>query len=144
MQECSEERYDEMLGILPPAVMLGKGFLVGEPFDHRTCSVTKVVRASYAAFFQKDGKFYEGDNMTVPEFRAFDVSALLSTFRLGSNADDSNPSSRIPRGFSFVSAAARGNLLPISPQRPSLKWQAKGDKPCGPWHYLQASLRDYR
>jgi len=42
MKECSEERYDEMLGILPPAVMLGKGFLVGGSFDHRTCSVTNV------------------------------------------------------------------------------------------------------
>jgi hypothetical protein len=51
IKECTEERYDEMLGILPPALMLGKGFLVGEPFDHRTCSVTKVVRASYGAAF---------------------------------------------------------------------------------------------
>jgi hypothetical protein len=65
-----------MLGILPPALMLGRGFLVGEPFDHRTCKVTKVIRASYAAFFQKNGKFYEGDTMTMPEFRAFDLSVL--------------------------------------------------------------------
>jgi len=76
MQECSEERYDEMLGILPPALMLGRGFLVGEPFDHRTCKVTNAVRASYAAFFQKNKKFYEGDNMTVPEFRVLDVEGL--------------------------------------------------------------------
>ena len=54
MQECSEERYDEMLGVLPPALWLSKGFLVGEPFDHRTCKVTNVVRASYAAFFQEE------------------------------------------------------------------------------------------
>jgi hypothetical protein len=76
MQECSEERYDEMLEILPPALMLGKGFLVGEPFDHRICNITKVVRASYGAFFQHKGKFYEGDNMTVPEFKAFDMGSL--------------------------------------------------------------------
>lgn len=76
MQECSEERCAEMLGILPPALMLDRGFLVGEPFDHLTCKVTNVVRASYAAFFQKNGKFYEGGNMTVPEFRAFDLSVL--------------------------------------------------------------------
>ncbi len=63
MQECFEERNDEMLGILPPALMLGKGFLVGEPFDHRTCKVRNVVRASYAAFFQHKGKFYEARNM---------------------------------------------------------------------------------
>ena len=76
MQECSEERYNEMLEALPPALWLSKGFLVGEPFDHRTCKVTNVVRASYAAFFQHKGKFYEGGNMTVSEFRAFDISAL--------------------------------------------------------------------
>ena len=54
----------------------GNAELVGEPFDHRTCKVTNVVRASYAAFFQKNGKFYEGDNMTMPEFKAFDPSVL--------------------------------------------------------------------
>jgi hypothetical protein len=37
------------------------------------------VRPSYAAFFQKDGKFYEGDNMTMPEFRAFDISAAMNS-----------------------------------------------------------------
>jgi len=76
MQECTAERYDEMLGVLPPAIWLSKGFLVGEPFEHRTCKVTNIVRASYAAFFQKNGKFYEGDNMTMPEFKAFDPSVL--------------------------------------------------------------------
>jgi hypothetical protein len=76
MQECTEERFDEMLEILPPALWLAKGFLVGEPFDHRSCSVTNTVRASYAAFFQHKGKFYEGDNMTVPEFKTFDVESL--------------------------------------------------------------------
>jgi hypothetical protein len=76
IKECTEERYDEMLGVLPPALILGKGFLVGEPFDHRRCKVTNVVRDSYAAFFRANGKFYEGGNMTVPEFRAFDPSGL--------------------------------------------------------------------
>ena len=79
MQECSEDDYNEMLEVLPPALMLGKGFLVGEPFDHRTCTVTNVMRASYAAFFQHNGKFYEGGYMTVPEFRAFAVEDLPSS-----------------------------------------------------------------
>src|SRR5260370_11653102 len=78
MQECTEERYNEMLEILPPALLLAKGFLVGEPVDHRMCKITKVVRASYAAFFQHQAKFYEGDNMTVPEFKAFDLEILPS------------------------------------------------------------------
>jgi len=40
------------------------------------CKITKVVRASYAAFFRHKGKFYEAGNITVPEFKAFDLSAL--------------------------------------------------------------------
>ena len=75
-KECTEERYDEMLGVLPPALWIAKGFLVGEPFDHRTCKKTGVVRATYAAFINHGGKFYEGPNLTIPEFQAFDVATL--------------------------------------------------------------------
>ena len=75
-KECTEERYVEMLGVLPPALWIAKGFLVGEPFDHRTCKKTGVVRATYAAFINHGDKFYEGPNMTVPEFRALDVATL--------------------------------------------------------------------
>ena len=75
-KECTEERWDEMLGVLPPALWIAKGFLVGEPFDHRTCKITGVVRATYTAFINHGGKFYEGPNLTMPEFRAFDVATL--------------------------------------------------------------------
>jgi hypothetical protein len=34
IKECTEARYDEMLGVLPPAHWTGKGFLVGEPSTH--------------------------------------------------------------------------------------------------------------
>lgn len=68
--EVSGERYDEMLGMLPPAIYLTKGFLVGEPFDHRKCEVTGDVRPSFAAFLHLWGKFYSGGNMTIPEFEA--------------------------------------------------------------------------
>ncbi|MEK7994733.1 MAG: hypothetical protein AAB403_13095 [Planctomycetota bacterium] len=74
--ECSAERYDEMLGVLPPALYTSYGFLVGEPFDHRKCKVTEVIRATYAAFVFHDGKYYEGPNMTAPEFRKLDVSTF--------------------------------------------------------------------
>jgi len=40
IKECTEERYNEMLGVLPPALWLAKGFLVGEPHDHRRCKIT--------------------------------------------------------------------------------------------------------
>jgi len=86
MQECSEARYDEMLGILPPVLMLRKGFLVGEPFDHRLCKVTnvtipefkglrrgeypmtkKVFRKVRASSFGRPTKFYEAGNMPCGE-----------------------------------------------------------------------------
>lgn len=75
-KECTEERYDEMLCVLPPALWLAKGFLVGEPFDHRTCTVRGNVAPTYAAFIQYKGQFYEGPNMTEAEFRAFDPKTL--------------------------------------------------------------------
>jgi hypothetical protein len=68
--ETTEERYDEMLGVLPPALMLGNGFLVGEPCTHRDCSVSGSFRATYSPFGNKGGKFYEySESLTVPEFR---------------------------------------------------------------------------
>jgi hypothetical protein len=78
-REVSEARYDEMLGVLPPALWLAKGFLVGEPYTHRVCTVTKDIRATYTPLIQYEGKFYEGDDITVPEFRKLDpaVVALL-------------------------------------------------------------------
>ena len=33
-EPTTEERYDEMLGVLPPALYTEVGFLVGEPWDH--------------------------------------------------------------------------------------------------------------
>jgi hypothetical protein len=76
IKECSAERYDEMLGVLPPALWLANRFLVGEPADHRRCKITRKVLPIYSAFFFAYGKFYESDPMTVPEFRAFKVEDL--------------------------------------------------------------------
>ena len=33
-EETTQERFDDMMGILPPAAMTGNAFLVGEPSDH--------------------------------------------------------------------------------------------------------------
>ena len=49
-KECTEKRFDEMLGILPPALWIGKGFLVGEPMTHRVCKVQGYVCPTYSAF----------------------------------------------------------------------------------------------
>lgn len=76
IKECSEQRYDEMLGMLPPAHWTGKGFLVGEPSTHRRCKVTGRTAPTFAAFFYAFGRYFEGDDMTVKEFDAFDLNTL--------------------------------------------------------------------
>ena len=76
-KEVDEARYDEMLGVLPPALWIDKGFLVGEPFDHRRCKTTGHFTASFAAFIRYRGKYYESEEaMTVDEFKAFDPVSL--------------------------------------------------------------------
>ena len=76
INECTEKRYDFMLGIVPPRLQLGKGFLVGEPVDHRRCKITGNIAPTYVAFFHAFDKFYEGDPMTVEEFEAFKIDDL--------------------------------------------------------------------
>jgi len=76
-KEVDEVLYDEMLGVLPPALWIDKGFLVGEPFDHRRCKATGHFTASFSAFIHYRGKYYESEEaMTVGGFKAFDPSAL--------------------------------------------------------------------
>ena len=70
-KEATEEQYDYGLGVLPPAYMDGDGFLVGEPYDHRTCRITKVIRPTFAAFIRYNGKFYASkEALTLPEYKA--------------------------------------------------------------------------
>jgi hypothetical protein len=76
IREITAERYNEALEILPPALWLANRFLMGEPADHRRCTITKKVLLTYSAFFFAYGKFYESDPMTVPEFKAFKVEDL--------------------------------------------------------------------
>jgi hypothetical protein len=76
IKEVTEARFDEMLGVLPPALHLSKGFLVGEPHDHRKCKVTGQTAPTFAAFFTHRGKFFESDPMTFAEFRRFDPETL--------------------------------------------------------------------
>ena len=72
-KEVSEERYDEMLGCLPPVAWVGKGFLVGEPWDHNEAGQPR-----FAPFISLNGKFYEGDHpITVAEWRTLDPYAAV-------------------------------------------------------------------
>jgi len=65
--ETTAERFEEMLTVLPPAIMLAGNFLVGEPWDHH--AVTG--RPRFAAYRFQDRKYYEASRpMTVKEFKA--------------------------------------------------------------------------
>lgn len=77
--EVDQARYWEMLEILPPAYMDGKGFLVGEPFTHRRCEVSKIDnQPTFAPFIEHAGKFYEGEQaMTIREYKALDVQNVV-------------------------------------------------------------------
>jgi hypothetical protein len=77
LKPATEEQYNYGLECLPPALWLYYGFLVGEPATHRVCKVSGHFRATYTAFFERNGKYYENDEpLTIPEFRAFDLSSI--------------------------------------------------------------------
>ena len=64
--ETTEERYGEMLEVLPPIAMGNGGFLVGEPWDHHALTGDPRFQA-----YRQVGERYEASNraMTVQEFR---------------------------------------------------------------------------
>jgi len=70
-REISEDRYDEMLGMLPPASHRADGFLLGEQYSHRLCTVTGKPAQTWLAFVTAGGRFFEGSQaITTAEFRA--------------------------------------------------------------------------
>jgi hypothetical protein len=75
--QCSEARYYEMLGVVPPRTMTGLGFLVGEPSSYRRCRVTGDILPDWAAFVQHRGQYYEGPNLTMPEWRALELESVV-------------------------------------------------------------------
>ena len=61
----TEERYDEMLGVLPPASRSGNAFQVGEPTDHRNG------RPTFASFKRVGDQYFESEeSLTFAEFKA--------------------------------------------------------------------------
>jgi len=65
--ETTEEKYFEMLEVLPPAYMGNGGFLVGEPYDHDAGNG----QPRWTAFRQVGEKFFAANRpMTIAEFKA--------------------------------------------------------------------------
>ena len=64
-KETTEERFWEMLGVLPPAIMLKGAFLVGEPYDHNDIGYPR-----FQGFRQEGEKFFESSRpITHAEFK---------------------------------------------------------------------------
>lgn len=63
------DRFDEMLGVVPPVAQGGKGFLVGEPCDcHGEDGTTR-----WTAMLSYNGSYYESlGPMTMKDWRAFE------------------------------------------------------------------------
>jgi len=79
-KEVVEERYMDMLEVLWPAAWEPeRGFLVGEAWDHKRCSVTGAPgTTAFAAFMRRNGKFYEClQPMTRLEWKAFDLRSMV-------------------------------------------------------------------
>ena len=63
--ETTQEKFYEMLEVLPPAAMKNGGFLVGEPWDHHALTG----RPRYAAYKEIEEKFFAASRpMTRQEF----------------------------------------------------------------------------
>ncbi len=78
-KSVTEERFMEMLEVLPPAVWIPKGFLVGEPYDHRPCKVSGTFAPTFSAFFEIGNEHFAADEaMTVKEFRALSVAEVAA------------------------------------------------------------------
>jgi hypothetical protein len=77
---CTEARYNEMLEVLPPLAWTRKGFLVSEPWSHRTCKVTGQYRPTYQAMVRCVGMLggycESTSGLTVPEWRALNPVTL--------------------------------------------------------------------
>jgi len=64
--ETTSEVFYDMLGCLPPAAMIGNGFLVGEPYDHDASNG----KPRFDAFKEEDGKYWSSSRpMTRTEFK---------------------------------------------------------------------------
>lgn len=82
-KEIDEERYHDMLGVVPPVVWNDVGFLLGEAENHRQCTECGKFMPVFKPFIERNGKFYEGTvAITVLEFQTIRNSAVLMPDRL--------------------------------------------------------------
>jgi len=69
--EETEEQFDYGLGVLPPLAWNSLGFLVGEPYDFRNCTISGEGRQTFTAHAKVSGKHYVASMpLTVAEWKA--------------------------------------------------------------------------
>ncbi len=78
---CDERRYNDRFEVLPPIGVSRKGFLVSEPWSHRTCTVTAQYRPTYMALVAHRGPlgthyFESTSGLTMPEWEAVNPGSL--------------------------------------------------------------------
>ena len=74
-KEVSQEKYDEMLGALPPIRMTDNAFLVGEAYDHAK-DLSGRFGARYDLYFMEKGKCFYGGLTSVGDFDAFVIKEV--------------------------------------------------------------------
>ncbi len=77
-KKISEDRYCEMLDILPPALQLYGRFLVGEPHDHRGPGGSP----RFAAFFETSPDAFERAAGSVAEYWEATEPMTVQAFRI--------------------------------------------------------------
>lgn len=81
-----EAEFNRMLGILPPRVQYPKGFLVGEAWTHKACSVANqpgTAVAAYEAFIQIEGLHYRCTMpLTLNEFKAIELQDVIDNLKI--------------------------------------------------------------
>ena len=78
-KRVTEERYWDALEALPPiGWTVARGFLLGEPWCGKRCTITNNSDTfAYSAFARRNGEYFEcQEPMTIAEWRAFDVSTM--------------------------------------------------------------------
>jgi hypothetical protein len=85
--EVSADRFNEMLGVLPPAHHLTFGFLVGEAYTHRKCHVSKRTLPAYRAYIERGQRYYTcSEPLTIPEFREVLPHEIIISIPVAENA----------------------------------------------------------
>lgn len=68
------------LECLPPAAYTSVGFLVGEPWTHLKCTVSRTIEPAFQAFAEIQGEYYKAAApLTIAEFKATEATEIINS-----------------------------------------------------------------